>query len=36
MFKVPKTFENIFGVIRGKDFTGATLASADFLNVLNG
>jgi hypothetical protein len=32
---LPKTFENIFGVIRGKDFTGATLASADFLNVLN-
>jgi hypothetical protein len=33
---LPKTLENIFGTIRGKDFTGATLASADFLNVLHG
>jgi hypothetical protein len=33
---LPKIFENIFSAIRGKDFTGATLASADFLNVLHG
>jgi len=33
---LPKRFENIFGVIRGKAFTGAALASAYFLNFLNG
>jgi hypothetical protein len=33
---LPKRFENLLSVVRGKDFTGATLASADFLNVLNG
>jgi hypothetical protein len=32
---LPKRFENLLSVVRGKDFPGATLTFADCLNVLN-
>jgi hypothetical protein len=30
---LPKRFENLLSVVRGKDFTGATLTFTDSLNV---